>query len=130
MQEVICSILMLMGAVLMCIAGLGILRMPDLFMRMSAATKASTLGVGFLLAAVAVRFPFLEVISRTVAIIVFVLLTAPVAAHMIGRAAYVIRIPLWRDSVVDELCEHYDRCGFGIKDGTVQAEEGSGSEKS
>jgi multicomponent Na+:H+ antiporter subunit G len=129
MQELICSVFMVTGAVFMCIAGLGILRMPDLFMRMSSATKASTLGVGFLLAAVAVKFPLLEVVSRTVAIIVFVLLTAPVAAHMIGRAAYVIGIPLWQGSVVDELCEQFDRCDFTFENGAEDVGEPSDSEE-
>jgi multicomponent Na+:H+ antiporter subunit G len=130
MQEVICSVFMVIGAVFMCVAGLGILRMPDLFMRMSSGTKASTLGVGFLLAAVAVRFPVLEVVSRTVAIIVFILLTAPVAAHMIGRAAYVIGIPLWKDSMVDELCEHYKRCAFTFEDEALEVSEASDSKES
>ncbi len=124
MQEMICSILMVIGALFMCIAGIGVLRMPDLFMRISAATKASTLGVGFLLAAVAVKFPVVEIVSRTVAIVVFLLLTAPIAAHMIGRAAYVIGIPLWRNSVADELCGHYERCEFTFEDEATDAEPG------
>ena len=113
----------------MFIAGLGILRMPDVFMRMSAGTKASTLGVGFLLAAVAVKYPVLEIVSRTVAIIVFVLLTAPVAAHMIGRAAYVIGIPLWKHSIVDELCEHYKRCDFTFEEDEPTSDEVGESRK-
>lgn len=112
LQEVSFSILMVVGALFMCIAGLGILRMPDLFMRMSTATKASTLGSGFLLAAVAIKYPFLEIVSRSLAIVVFVLLTAPIAAHIIGRAAYIIGVPLWEKSIIDELCEHYDRCDY------------------
>lgn len=128
MRELICSAFMVTGAVFMCLAGLGILRMPDLFMRMSTATKASTLAVGFLLAAVAVKFPLLEVVSRSVAIMIFVLLTAPVAAHMIGRAAYVIGIRLWKDSIVDELCEQFQRCDFTFEDGAVDVGKASDSE--
>jgi multicomponent Na+:H+ antiporter subunit G len=79
-------------------------------MRMSASTKASTLGVGFLMMSAMVKFSYLEIISRSLAIIVFVLLTAPVAAHMIGRAAYMSGVPLWGRSVLDELCDRYDRC--------------------
>ncbi len=112
MQEVLYLVFMVTGAAFMCIAGLGILRMPDLFMRLSAATKASTLGVGFLLLAVAVKYPVIEIISRSLAIIVFVVLTAPIAAHMIGRAAYLSGIPLWKNSIVDRLCDRYDRCNL------------------
>ncbi len=127
MQEIICSALMVTGAVFMCVAGLGVLRMPDLFMRISAATKASTFGVGFLLAAVAVKFPMLEIISRSAAIIVFVLLTAPVAAHMIGRAAFVTGIPLWKNSVIDELCEYYERCDITLEEEAVGSGPGENS---
>ena len=56
MQDVLCRILMISGALLMLIAALGVLRFPDLYMRVSAATKASTLGIGLSLAALAVAF--------------------------------------------------------------------------
>ena len=88
MREIISLALMIIGTLLMVIAGIGIVRMPDLFLRMSAATKASTLGAGFCLLAVVVYFGELGASSRAIAIIIFLLLTAPVAAHMIGRAAY------------------------------------------
>jgi len=127
MQEAVCAISMVIGALFMCLAGLGILRMPDLFMRMSAATKASTLGVGFLLISVAVKYPVIEIISRSMAIVVFVILTAPVAAHMIGRAAYIIGIPLWKGSVIDELCGHYERCDLTFKDESTEDEVKDGS---
>jgi multicomponent Na+:H+ antiporter subunit G len=116
-QEITSSLFMLIGAAFMFVAGLGILRMPDLYMRMSSSTKASTLGVGFLMMSAMVKFFSLEIISRSVAIIVFVLLTAPVAAHMIGRAAYMSGVPLWDKSVVDDLCDRYDRCDLGPEAG-------------
>ncbi|NSW86337.1 MAG: monovalent cation/H(+) antiporter subunit G [Syntrophobacteraceae bacterium] len=109
-QEAVCAIFLIVGSTFIFIAGLGMLRMPDLFMRMSASTKASTLGVGFLLTALAFKFTQLDIVSRAVAVIVFVILTAPVAAHMIGRAAYIAGVPLWYRSVIDELCGQYDRC--------------------
>jgi multicomponent Na+:H+ antiporter subunit G len=85
------------------------LRMPDLFLRMSATTKAATLGVSFFLLSLAVYFGDLGITSRAVATIIFVLLTAPVAAHMIARAAYLSNIPLCEETVVDELSGRYDQ---------------------
>jgi len=114
MQEALSAILMIIGSVFMFIAGLGILRMPDLFMRMSCATKASTLGVGFILLGLAINFSDLGVSSRAIATIVFVVVTAPVAAHVIGRAGYIVRVPLWQNSIVDELCDSYDRCSLEL----------------
>jgi multicomponent Na+:H+ antiporter subunit G len=109
MQELISAILMVIGAFFMLLAGIGIVRMPDLFLRMSATTKAATLGISSLLLAMAVYFGELGITSRAVATIVFVLLTAPVAAHMIGRAAYLGGIPLCKETVVDDLSGRYDQ---------------------
>jgi multicomponent Na+:H+ antiporter subunit G len=108
MRELISGILMVLGALFMFLAAVGILRMPDVFMRLSASTKAATLGVGFILVSVAVYFDDLGVTSRALASVFFVLLTVPVAAHMIGRIAYFVGDALWEGTVVDELRGHYE----------------------
>jgi multicomponent Na+:H+ antiporter subunit G len=108
MREIAIAALTLVGAVFMLVAGVGIVRMPDLYNRMSATTKVATLGVGSTLLAVAIYFNDLGITSRAVATIAFVLLTAPIAAHMIGRAAYFTGVPLWKGTVLDELQGHYD----------------------
>ncbi len=100
-------ILMLLGALLMLVAGIGLLRLQDLFLRMSATSKAATLGAGLVLLATAVFFNEFSITARVTATIVFLLLTAPVAAHMIGRAAYFDGVPLWKGTVLDELRGHY-----------------------
>lgn len=102
------AILMMIGTAFVLVAGVGILRMPDLYMRISATAKATTLGVGCIVAAAAVHFGEPGVTSRAAAIIAFVLLTSPVAAHMIGRAAYFAGVPLWDRTVRDELRERRD----------------------
>ena len=99
---------MLFGVFLILIAGIGLLRMPDLYLRMSAATKASTLGLGLILLGTVVYFGELGIASRAIATIIFVLLTAPVSAHMIGRAAYTNGVPLWEGTKLDELQGRYD----------------------
>jgi CPA2 family monovalent cation:H+ antiporter-2 len=109
MTEALSSGLMITGAAFALLAGTGVLRMPDLFMRMQAATKASTLGIGCIALAVAVHFGELGIATRAVATIIFVFLTAPVAAHMIARASYFVGVPLWEGTIIDELRGHYDR---------------------
>lgn len=96
------------GASFMLLATVGLLRLPDLFTRMHAATKTATLGVSCTLLAVAVHFGELGITTRAVLIIVFFFLTAPVAAHLIARAAYSVGVPLWERSVIDELRGRYD----------------------
>jgi multicomponent Na+:H+ antiporter subunit G len=103
MSERISAVLLVVGASFMLLAGLGVLRLPDLFMRLQAATKASTLGVGCLLLGVAVHFQDLAVTARAVLVIAFFFLTAPVGAHVTARAAYAVGVPLWKGTITDEL---------------------------
>src|SRR5215212_7747536 len=103
MSERVSAVLLVAGAFFMLLAGLGVLRLPDLFMRLQAATKASTLGVGCMLLAAAIHFQDLAVTTRAVLIIAFFFLTAPVGAHMIARAGYAAGVPLWEGTITDEL---------------------------
>lgn len=92
----------------MLLAAIGVFRMPDLFSRMQTSTKASTLGSGFLLLALSLHFAKLSVTARALAGWAFLLLTAPVAAHLVARAAYLMGIPLWEGTLKDELKGQYD----------------------
>lgn len=103
------AVLLAVGALLMLLSGLGILRMPDLYTRIAATSKASSLGAGLSLAAVAVSFGTLAVTTRALAAIVFIFLTVPVAAHMVARSAYLARVPLWERTIQDDLEGQYDR---------------------
>ena len=106
---VISMSLFIIGSFLMFLAGVGLLRLPDVFLRMSAATKASTLGAGFILLAAALYFEDLGTTSRAIATIFFLLLTGPVAAHRIARAAYIDGVHLWDGTIRDDLQGHYDQ---------------------
>lgn len=96
------------GALSMLFAAVGILRMPDFFLRLSVTVKASTLGAGFLLIASAFLFTEMYVTTKILAIILFLFLTNPVAAHMIGRTSYLTGVSLWKGTTIDELEEMYD----------------------
>ena len=102
-MEIIVATLLLLGGFFCLVAGVGLLRFPDVLMRMHAGTKAGTLGVGLTLAALAVDAWSIESAARVVIAVAFLLLTAPVAAHMIGRAAYRSGAGLWEGTVVNEL---------------------------
>lgn len=107
LREIVIMGLMLTGAFFMFLAGIGILRMPDLFLRMSSTAKAGTLGAGLILLGAAIYFNEFSIYTRALAIIVFMLLTAPIAAHMMGRAAYFDGVPLWPGTIQDDLRGHY-----------------------
>jgi multicomponent Na+:H+ antiporter subunit G len=114
MIEILVSLMLVGGAAFMLLAAIGIVRMPDLFTRMQASTKAAALGAGFMLSAIILYFAELSVFTRALATIIFIFLTAPVAAHMLGRAAYLLGVRKWEGSIVDELHNRYD-----FKQGTL-----------
>jgi multicomponent Na+:H+ antiporter subunit G len=106
-QELISALLLVIGTLLLLLAGIGVVRLPDTFLRMSATSKASSLGTGCILLAVAVSAAEIGITVRAVAAILFIFLTAPVASHMIGRAAYKLGVPLWKGTVADDLKGYY-----------------------
>lgn len=96
------------GVFFMIVAAVGFLRMPDIIMRLHALTKASTLGAACSLVATAIYFGQIEITVRAIFVILFLFLTAPIAAHIISRSAYRSKVPLWEHTVCDELKERAD----------------------
>ena len=85
----IASMVLLIGAIFTFIAALGMVRMPDIFCRMHAATKAGAFGASLIMLGVILSMPQLRVVIQGILIVVFFYLTAPVAAHMIARVAMI-----------------------------------------
>ncbi len=111
MIDLIAGIFVLSGATFCLIAAIGMVRFPDLYVRMHAATKAGTLGVGLALMAVVVFGAVsgdLGTVLRALAALLFVLLTAPIGAHLLARAAYATGVEMWHKSEVDDLRGKYD----------------------
>ena len=113
LQEILSTLLIILGVIFMMVAALGILRLPDFYIRMSAITKAGTMGVGLIVVGIAVYFNELLISAKAFVIISFMILTAPVAAHIIARAAYRQGVPFWGRNLVDELgdiVKERDKC--------------------
>lgn len=93
LMEILVSIFLLIGAFFMLVGGIGMVRLPDLFMRLHAPTKSSTLGLGsFLIAAMIYsvfqgRIGFAEILLTLLAFI-----TAPVSANLMAQAALHLRL--------------------------------------
>ena len=103
MTDLIGSVLILLGAIFHFSAGLGMLRMPDVYTRMQAGTKASTLGNTLVLVGLAIHHPGWSL--KLLIIVYFVLMTNPVSSHALARAAHYIRIPMAGDTGIDALRE-------------------------
>jgi multicomponent Na+:H+ antiporter subunit G len=101
-REVVVLVLAWSGALFVLLASIGVLRMPDVFARMHASSKAATLGAACSVLAAASHFGQSEIWFRSLALGAFLFLTAPIAAHLIARAAFVTRAPLARETVVNE----------------------------
>ena len=102
-MQILTAILMLSGGIFCFLASVGMLRFPDTIIRMHAATKAGALGSGLMFLALASYYLELSTTLRALVAILFLLLTAPVAAHLIGRAAYCTQVRLHENTRIDEL---------------------------
>lgn len=102
MADLVAALLLLSGAFFSLVAAIGVVRLPDLFTRMHAASKAGAFGVGLTMLGVAVWAADAGPVTRALATIGFLVLTAPVGAHLLGRAAYRDGVPLWEGTLVDE----------------------------
>ena len=94
--------LMLIGASLTLLAAIGLLRLPDTFLRMQATAKASTLGLACLLAGAALQLPDVSSLMKLGSIAAFIMLTAPLSAHVVARATLHRARPLWEGTVLNE----------------------------
>jgi multicomponent Na+:H+ antiporter subunit G len=105
MADVVAAVCFLGGSALALVAGIGLTRFPDLLARMHAATKPQTLGLLLMVLGLAVHLRDPRVLGALALVVVFQMITAPVAAHMVGRAGY--RTDKVRSDllVVDELTE-------------------------
>ena len=86
--DLVAAACLLLGAVLSLAAGVGLLRFPDALSRLHAATKPQVLGLIFIVVAMTISTRSLPVLFALVPVVLFQMLTAPIAAHMIGRAGY------------------------------------------
>ncbi len=101
-MTVIAGVFILLGAGFVAIAALGIVRLSDIYLRMHSLAKAGTLGVGLVLTGAAFALPSVGVVVRAIGAIAFLVVTAPLASHLIGRAAHRTGVPQCASTVMDE----------------------------
>jgi multicomponent Na+:H+ antiporter subunit G len=120
MSNVVTALMWVIGPAFALLGAVGVLRMPDVFTRMQASTKASTFGLGCVLAGAAVQFGDFASFIRLASIGAFVLFTTPVAAHVIARAAYLAEVPLWSGTARDERREDSEAADRATLDTTAE----------
>lgn len=87
----------------MFIASFGLFKMPDLYTKMSAVTKAVTFKVGLIMISACVYFNTFPAVLKAILIIFLLLLTTPVSSHLFAKEAHKRKTPLWKKTIIDEL---------------------------
>lgn len=91
--------------VIMFLAAVGLLRMPELYLRISVTSKSATLGISFNMASVALFFGEIAVTTQVVATVFFIFLTAPVGAQLIGKASFLSGVKKWKHMHTERMAE-------------------------
>ena len=103
------------GLFFMTVGALGLLRLPDMYHRMHAATKCVTLGISGMLLAALFYLPAhqgasaIEIFTKVVLVILFQFVANPVGAHLLAKAAHLDRCHMWDHTISDELEEDHQR---------------------
>jgi multicomponent Na+:H+ antiporter subunit G len=105
--EIIGAIFTLVGSIFLLLGSLGLIRMPDVFNRIQAGTKASTLGT--IMSLFGIGLISLDMIGKIILLIVFILITNPVSSHLLARAAHYIGVPMAKVTVTDKYKEFKEK---------------------
>lgn len=103
--DILIALLLVVGVVLIGLAGIGLLRLPDAYARMNAAGKAGGLGVVCIVAGAALAVADVEAGTKAAVAIVLQLLTVPIGSFAIARAAYRAHTPLDPITAYDEFAQ-------------------------
>jgi multicomponent Na+:H+ antiporter subunit G len=102
-SDLIVTVFVIAGAFFSLLASIGVIRFPDVYTRMHAATKAPAFGILLFLIAAVFFFADFCTTAISLMIVVFIFLTAPVASHIISRVAHLLNTEIWIKTNIDEL---------------------------
>jgi multicomponent Na+:H+ antiporter subunit G len=109
MIEAVASVFIVAGAFLALLAAIGLQGFQDVFARMHSATKPATLGLMMILVGAALMVPIPGAVAKLLLVILLQFITAPVAAHLVGRAAFRTGQELSPDTMVVEEADYINR---------------------
>ncbi len=102
-METFGAIITLIGSLFLLLAALGLIRMPDVYNRMQAGTKATTFGTIFFMTGLTIAHHDCLQVEKIIILVLFIVLTNPVSSHALSRAAHFSGISLAKISVRDSL---------------------------
>ena len=104
-RDLLAILALTVGLFFMFVGVLGVLRMPDAYSRMHAASKCTTLGLTGMLIAAGLHLWTLEVVAKSATVIIFTYIATPIGAHLLAKAAHHGKLPQWDRTLSDELAE-------------------------
>ena len=121
--DTLTGVFLILGAFLSLAAGIGLIRFPDAIARMHATTKPQILGIIFIPMAIALQDRRWPTVLVMLAILIFQMMTAPISAHMVGRAGYRTGVVEPGSLLVDELEEAIAKAQEHQSDDTTESQE-------
>jgi len=107
--NILVGLLVIVGALFTLFAAMGVLRFPDLYTRMHAASKAGVFGSGLILIGLAIHATDVAIALRAILAILFLILTTPISAHLLAKAAYGAGYRPWKGTACDEMALTQER---------------------
>ncbi len=101
--EIVVTVLLAIGVFIRLLSSIGLLRFGDVYLRMHASTKASTLGLFFILGATALFFGDSGITIRLIALLGIYFFTAPIGTQVLAHAAHVAGVPMVKETWIDEM---------------------------
>lgn len=101
--EMVIAFFLILGAAIHLLSSIGLVRFGDVFLRMHASTKASTLGVGFIMIATALYFGEPLITIKLIALLVIYFFTSPTGVQVLADAAHISKVPMVQETWIDEL---------------------------
>jgi len=105
MIEWLVFVFLILGALFILISAIGILRLPDLYMRMHASTKTTSLGIFLLLVGALLAMPDFSTIIKGILVVLFTFLTSPLGAHTVSKAGHLLKVGKAENYIKDDLEE-------------------------
>lgn len=105
--KIVGGIFSITGSLFLLLASIGLIRMPDIYNRMQAGTKATTFGTLMFLSGIGLYYP--AWFPKIIILVLFILFTNPVSSHLLARAAHFTGVPLSKKSVTDKLSERNNK---------------------
>ena len=104
-RDALASIALTFGLFFMFVGVLGVLRLPDAYSRMHAASKCTTLGLTGMLIAAGLHLWTLDVVAKSATVIIFTFVATPIGTHLLAKAAHHGKLPQWDKTLSDELAD-------------------------